>query len=120
MVFKRRDVNNTMISSISKRAPRHLSLVHCSGRVSIPRLQQSFRTMCSLQVLSSRNQLLLPDSHLWRNRLARSAVNRKVAGSSPARCGFFFPALGYDPVYYTLTAIYFYSAYIFFFFSNRN
>ena len=24
--------------------------------------------------------------HLWRNRLARSAVNRKVAGSSPARC----------------------------------
>ena len=32
--------------------------------------------------------------HLWRNRLARSAVNRKVAGSSPARCersSFFFP-----------------------------
>ena len=29
--------------------------------------------------------------HLWRNWLARSAVNRKVAGSSPARCeGFFF------------------------------
>ena len=31
--------------------------------------------------------------HLWRNRLARSAVNRKVAGSSPARCEqilFFF------------------------------
>ena len=33
------------------------------------------------------------DLHLWRNRLARSAVNRKVAGSSPARCEgniFFF------------------------------
>ena len=29
------------------------------------------------------------DKHLWRNRLARSAVNRKVAGSSPARCDFF-------------------------------
>ncbi len=28
--------------------------------------------------------------HLWRNWLARSAVNRKVAGSSPARCGVFF------------------------------
>ena len=31
--------------------------------------------------------------HLWRNWLARSAVNRKVAGSSPARCEqalFFF------------------------------
>ena len=27
--------------------------------------------------------------HLWRNRLARSAVNRKVAGSSPAKCVFF-------------------------------
>ncbi len=26
------------------------------------------------------------NKHLWRNRLARSAVNRKVAGSSPARC----------------------------------
>ena len=26
--------------------------------------------------------------HLWRNRLARSAVNRKVGGSSPPRCGF--------------------------------
>ena len=30
------------------------------------------------------------DWHLWRNRLARSAVNRKVAGSSPARCEAFF------------------------------
>ena len=28
--------------------------------------------------------------HLWRNRLTRSAVNRKVAGSSPARCKHFF------------------------------
>ena len=28
--------------------------------------------------------------HLWRNRLARSAVNRKVAGSSPARCELIF------------------------------
>ena len=28
--------------------------------------------------------------HLWRNRLARSAVNRKVAGSNPARCVFLF------------------------------
>ena len=27
--------------------------------------------------------------HLWRNRLARSAVNRKVVGSSPTRCVFF-------------------------------
>ena len=33
-------------------------------------------------------------AHLWRNWLARSAVNRKVAGSSPARCAcFFFPLL---------------------------
>ena len=33
--------------------------------------------------------------HLWRNRLARSAVNRKVGGSNPPRCdffSFFFPA----------------------------
>ena len=28
--------------------------------------------------------------HLWRNRLARSAVNQKVAGSSPARCEHMF------------------------------
>ena len=27
---------------------------------------------------------------MWRNWLARSAVNRKVAGSSPARCGVSF------------------------------
>ena len=27
---------------------------------------------------------------LWRNRLARSAVNRKVGGSSPPRDAFFF------------------------------
>ena len=27
---------------------------------------------------------------LWRNRLARSAVNRKVGGSSPPRDDFFF------------------------------
>ena len=33
-----------------------------------------------------------PRKHLWRNRLARSAVNRKVVGSSPTRCEalFFF------------------------------
>ena len=30
------------------------------------------------------------DKHLWRNRLARLAVKRKVAGSSPARCDFLF------------------------------
>ena len=37
--------------------------------------------------------VFMSGKHLWRNRLARSAVNRKVAGSSPARCGlhFFFP-----------------------------
>ena len=27
---------------------------------------------------------------LWRNRLARSAVNRKVGGSNPPRDEFFF------------------------------
>ena len=32
---------------------------------------------------------LLLCEHLWRNWLARSAVNRKVAGSSPARCVLF-------------------------------
>ena len=31
--------------------------------------------------------------HLWRNRLARSAVNRKVGGSSPPRCDFFFAVI---------------------------
>ena len=31
----------------------------------------------------------LRSRHLWRNRLARSAVNRKVGGSSPPRCVFF-------------------------------
>ena len=32
-----------------------------------------------------------PSRSLWRNRLARSAVNRKVGGSSPPRDGLFFP-----------------------------
>ena len=31
-----------------------------------------------------------PSKSLWRNRLARSAVNRKVGGSSPPRDDFFF------------------------------
>ena len=31
--------------------------------------------------------------HLWRNWLARSAVNRKVGGSSPPRCAFFLSPL---------------------------
>ena len=34
----------------------------------------------------------LPSRSLWRNRLARSAVNRKVGGSSPPRDGLFFLA----------------------------
>ena len=33
---------------------------------------------------------LLKYKSLWRNRLARSAVNRKVGGSSPPRDVFFF------------------------------
>ena len=35
--------------------------------------------------LSQKSQL-----SLWRNRLARSTVNRKVGGSSPPRDGFHF------------------------------
>ena len=34
---------------------------------------------------------------MWRNRLARSAVNRKVAGSSPARCEHTFFATELEP-----------------------
>ena len=34
------------------------------------------------------NSSFLPSQHVWRNRLARSAVNRKVVGSSPTMCGF--------------------------------
>ena len=45
--------------------------------------------------------------HLWRNWLARSAVNRKVAGSSPARCGkllfFFHSQLSSQQIQYTYT-----------------
>ena len=33
----------------------------------------------------------LSSRSLWRNWLARSAVNRKVGGSSPPRDGLFFP-----------------------------
>ena len=32
---------------------------------------------------------IISQQHLWRNWLARSAVNRKVGGSSPPRCAFF-------------------------------
>ena len=41
-----------------------------------------------------------PSRHLWRNWLARSAVNRKVAGSSPARCDCFsfFPAIRFHHI----------------------
>ncbi len=39
-------------------------------------------------------RVLFVSKHLWRNWLARSAVNRKVAGSSPARCDYFFQKLG--------------------------
>ena len=38
----------------------------------------------------------IPDKHLWRNWLARSAVNRKVAGSSPARCEAYIHFLQYS------------------------
>ena len=34
--------------------------------------------------------VVTPSKSLWRNRLARSAVNRKVGGSSPPRDDFFF------------------------------
>ena len=37
-------------------------------------------------ILISFLSVSMSGKHLWRNRLARSAVNRKVAGSSPARC----------------------------------
>ena len=35
----------------------------------------------------------MTQSSLWRNRLARSAVNRKVGGSSPPRDDFFYTEL---------------------------
>ena len=38
----------------------------------------------------------MPVQSLWRNRLARSAVNRKVGGSSPPRDVALFWARGHD------------------------
>ena len=40
--------------------------------------------------LNHQGKLSLSDTSLWRNRLARSAVNRKVGGSSPPRDELFF------------------------------
>jgi hypothetical protein len=37
-----------------------------------------------------KNEKRLEYESLWRNRLARSAVNRKVGGSSPPRDEFIF------------------------------
>ena len=70
-------------------------LVHCnySCMASLLHLNhlQSHSSQCLKHVLAMYEALCV-SKHLWRNRLARSAVNRKVAGSSPARCehSFFF------------------------------
>ena len=84
-------MNDDMILNVSGRNPRHLMLVHSTGRISTTVLQQAFDRMhlLQVQVFNPIDTTQLADPHLWRNRLARSAVNRKVAGSSPARCVFF-------------------------------
>ena len=56
-----------------------------------------------------------PCQHLWRNWLARSAVNRKVAGSSPARCGFFFFLFSF--YLYPFPTVYYYIIFLLVFFS---
>ena len=44
--------------------------------------------------------------HLWRNRLAQLAVNQKVGGSSPPRCGdFFIPVLFVDDIFHLLCRV---------------
>ncbi len=45
---------------------------------------------CCMCVYIKQTDQCQSNEHLWRNWLARSAVNRKVAGSSPARCELFF------------------------------
>ncbi len=47
---------------------------------------QSHVLICNTVWVSLLFRELVISKHLWRNWLARSAVNRKVAGSSPARC----------------------------------
>ena len=62
--------------------------------------------------------------HLWRNWLARSAVNRKVAGSSPARCvAYFFLiftklAICYNAMLYTMVKMFKEKSNIFFLGNN--
>ena len=51
-------------------------------------------------LLARKNQLLFSETlsfeSLWRNRLARSAVNRKVGGSSPPRDGCLYDIFRYS------------------------
>ena len=49
-----------------------------------------FEKVCSTAQYKLHVNPLCGCEHLWRNRLARSAVNRKVGGSSPPRCEHFF------------------------------
>ena len=50
---------------------------------------------------------LVASKHLWRNRLARSAVNRKVGGSSPPRCDFLFLYIFYFHISLLHTGLFF-------------
>ena len=45
---------------------------------------------CSWNGRTSYSSEILSFESLWRNRLARSAINRKVGGSSPPRDGFLY------------------------------
>ena len=73
-------------------------LSRCSWQWSLKKKRQ----LISNLAINMKFQIDVHRQHLWRNRLARSAVNRKVAGSSPARCEsislffFHFPSLSND------------------------
>ena len=43
----------------------------------------------SVEFIKREKELVLVCESLWRNRLARSAVNRKVGGSNPPRDDYF-------------------------------
>ena len=64
--------------------------IHGQQCVLCTRQIKSWHDIALSSILKVAIWILRITAHLWRNWLARSAVNRKVAGSSPARCACFF------------------------------
>ena len=88
-----KNVSADTFQQIALMNPHDLKIIDCKGALERNDIIEFFENVgkhLQVTIIKIIVCLLSFTSHLWRNWLARSAVNRKVAGSSPARCGFFF------------------------------